>query len=307
MKRLKFWMFVVLLCLITTIGAQIRPLLTTVSDKGKATTMPNFESKIRQLKFEYMNYCQRQDRWWLADVISSTQSNQLMPMVAGYGDQIIEASKIISAASKEGQQIIDFFTPLGIAVIGDQGVRFLAKHGQTPKLYICFIPQSLIATQRASCWYNGDTVNLYAVEWAHPSFPALLGHELGHAYRHQAKRSSASAEPAGSDIRVDEEIWAHTFESQILDYQSSRRYLKTMDRVLDRLKVKSWQEAMVSLDLSDLKELDKTLRLTGCDIQTASLMLDEHLLIIGFRFVDRLKLEQEQKQQQKRAIYRQLP
>lgn len=266
----------------------------------------DFEQKIRRLKFEYMNYCPRREGWWLREPIRPILQDQLLPIIAGHGDQLLEATKIISLSSKKGRAIVDHFSPLGIAVIDDNGMRFLAKRGQKPKLNVCFIPQSHRETQPASCWYNGDTVNIFAVEWAQPTLAAFVGHELGHAYCHRAKQSLATAQPTDSDIRIDEEIWAHTFESQILNYQSKQRFHKTIDRMLDR-KAKSWQEATASLKVNDLKELDKTLGVSSCNIQTASLLLDEYLLVSGFRFIDRLQLEKEQKQRQKRAVYRQLP
>lgn len=266
----------------------------------------DFEQKIRRLKFEYMNFCPRRDKWWLREPINPILQDQFLPIIARHGDQLLEATKIISLSSKEGREIVDYFSPLGIAVIDDNGIRFLAKRGQKPKLNICFIPQSHRETQPASCWYNGDTVNIFAVEWARPTLAAFVGHELGHAYCHRAKQSVATAQPTDSDIRIDEEIWAHTFESQILNYQSRGRLHKTIDRILDHLKAKSWQEATASLNLNNLKEFDKVLKVSGCDIQTAALLLEEYLLVVKFRFIDRLRINGNEKQRQKRAVYRQL-
>jgi hypothetical protein len=141
-----------------------------------------------------------------------------------------------------------------------------------------------------------------ATAWPSGLLAAELYHELGHALADKKGFASARASQ-DSDEYIAEEVAMHELEAVVLNAASKGGYFAKLDAILKREEVSSPKEVRDSVTLEDLRALDRDLGCEKVGPEAAGVLLDEHFLVLGMRYID-THLPVDQRLEAKIELYR---
>lgn len=141
------------------------------------------------------------------------------------------------------------------------------------------------------------------VEYPEIIFAGLLYHELGHAYEFLIEKSPSSVASAQTFEYCEEEVGMHELESIIFDQGSNGEYFKIIDEIVNRTgRGKDAKEAIFNITHVDLNHLNEVLGCAQVGTDVAGVIIINHLLITGFRYID-LHIEKNKLQEKVNLYY----
>ncbi len=252
----------------------------------------------------------RDSSWWLA--LPPQAPDKILIEIASLKEkQIATIINRFADVSPATNSIAKMFPHFRVSYsTGNSSIQMMMDDPKIPDqpegFEICFYARQEQNQYPASLYYRREwqAVMIAAISWPDKVLPAMLYHELGHALSDRKNRPSANATD-DSDSWIGEEVEMHTVEADVLNAACAGQYYAQLDAILKRSEANSPEEAVFKLTIDDLTALDQLL---GCEKggpELASVLLAEHWLILGFRYIDRT-VPKDERQEAKIALYRTL-
>jgi hypothetical protein len=255
---------------------------------------------------QYINAYTRETDWWL------TTSSSVETSVASAREWHKKAEAALGSCrgtSAEIDRRLSGFLPLGLSIASPNGeVKILDNKGGKAKFYVCFFPKEMKDSSPSTMYFDhvhGKRAFVAGLNWPDKPFAAFIAHEIiAHAYNLRGQKLDPSNYP--TEKRVAEEVSAHTLEGTVLNHLTDGQYFARIDRYLDKINLPTGEQVLVQLDLETLKDFDRLLEAEACHLGGASLLVDQYLLDIAFRSIDRSQMTDQEKQAQKAMAYESL-
>lgn len=240
---------------------------------------------------QYLHFLSSTSDWWMVHTPSSNvEEARSLATELGKIKSALQSARNASPLTEEiYQNFNQFFTSTffngGSRVTMEGTIDMKELQGKTE---VCFFSKSDDAREKIGgiVWYREDwrALMIAGIRWSSPHLSGLLYHELYHALQHRKGQSSTIA--SEKDIR--EEVDAHELEMVVFDYLTNGAYFKEAERVLlEHQEMRNERVLLGSVSTNVFFRLDRVLGLenTGADIRGTSVA--QHLVTLGFKFIDR--------------------
>lgn len=263
-------------------------------------------SLLKSVLNQYLSGHQVPSVWWLKDS-STDQLGKVAEQIAIRQALIGRTLKRYRYTSPLTKKIADKFSNFVVTLV-QNGHTVSVTPGHSSEfasriergdLEICFVPQTEKDQHPSSLYYREEweAVSIYGIDWPEKVFPGLLYHEMGHGLASKEGWASASASP-GSEAYIREEVQMHALEDQIMNLASGGSYHAALDKIIQRVRPKGWQEAVQGLTLADLRTLDTVLGCSKAGSEIASIICAQYMLSLGMWYIETGPKPQDKTQEQ---------
>lgn len=156
-------------------------------------------------------------------------------------------------------------------------------------LEVCFIPRVEMPHYPSPLYYRHEWGSLMValVDWPDALFPAMLFHELGHAYAHRVQHRASATAPPSSELYVSEEVEMHDLETCVLDAATHGGFAALLDEIVRRAATDAHPAAVLAgIQFGDIAKLEQLCGATGSGPTVLSALHAQFVYAVGVRYID---------------------
>ncbi len=285
-------------------------LTSMVPSTDKSAPKPHQKSEdterlaLKKTLGQYLGSFSHESDWWMAHTPPPTleEARSLALALSNVSNALQSARSVSPLTGEIAQNFSQFYTSIfegGVSRTTMEGsINMETIRGKTE---VCFFSKDDYETRSfpGLLFYRGDwhAVMIAGVRWSGPLFGGVVYHELYHALQHRNGNSG----PVGSEKNLREEVDAHELEILVTDYLSDGKYLEETESILHgQAQVRDERKLLGSLTTNAFFRLDNALGLRDAGASIRGTSVAQHIVTLGFKFIDKRNGTKEDKV----ALYR---
>lgn len=319
--------FVVVLATVCIVAWIIALIFGGLQDTSKPANLPSVEKSVvakkpnKQLRFNrtFEAYQKAHEgkpnlKWWMLTDDIQTQDRTLEERLlreCQHIEALLNKYREVSTETKKAYSRFNRVFPTIYTIISDSSVTMVTtgrwskrpRDIKTPwkltegEFFCMFAPRANTGSKNAAMkdFFSSSTelkvVMLCCAVYPDPIYASGMYHELVHL---------SSNEPLleGQEYNVQEEVLAHEVSAAVLNAALDGRYFPVIDRLVASYRASSWEQMTEEIRIKDLRKLDKVLGLENGGTDLNTMALGNHLITLGFRFIDQTGGKDKQKQKE---------
>jgi hypothetical protein len=253
------------------------------------------------------------DDAWLIKNISPTDDFADVAMRAmDFEEQAKKALEQLRATTTLSSKVVESFKKIKIGVLTSKDGKLIIIDDQDSTkiphdLLLCLIPKNLADDSYlslASFDRDAKAIMIFALHYPEKLLPALIFHEMGHAYYLKLGKQSPGIE-SFSKKYCEEEVEMLDLGRAIVDKSTGGAFFRFTDELLRKVgKAKEPKDVLAHIELQDLIEFDGILEAKKCKSIISGLLVFEYIYNIGARYIENnFKKERDRKSKKEEFCY----